>query len=167
MNFHKRLSTGVWWPFARSNSSSVEQSPARSHSAMASPVANSHSQVNTLNGHKHPIANGAAASNGRSKPSGTSPSRLVELAHTITRETEKLDKYLRESGSAMPSFDVDAPMDFPILPEEMQRARQKVVETTKELGDLVVGPTEGVRWMAWDVSSLSSRYTSFFLKGIR
>jgi hypothetical protein len=115
----------------------------------------SHSQVGMTNGqHKAPIANGVGViNNGLSKPTATSPSRLIELAQTITKETEKLDKFLKESGCSTPSFDVDAPMDFPRLPEEIQRARQKVVESTKELGDLVVGPTEGIRWMAWDVSS--------------
>jgi hypothetical protein len=78
----------------------------------------------------------------------TAPSRLIELAQTIVRETENLDKYLKESKSSTPSFDVNALVDFLHLPKEIQRARQKVVKSTKELGDLVVGPTEGIRWMA-------------------
>lgn len=98
-------------------------------------------------------ANGIVATNGHSKTSSISPSPLVELAQTIVRETEKLDKYLKENGrSPIPSFDINATLDFPSLPEEIQKARQKVIECTRELGDLVVGPTEGIRWMAWDVS---------------
>jgi hypothetical protein len=160
-----------WLPFTKSGSSNVVdidgKSTRRKSSsvmAIAAPVAakgvevdsHSHSQVGMTNGHKHKvlIANGVPVIGDElSKPAVTSPSRLIELAQTITKETEKLDKYLKESGCSMPSFDVDAPMDFPSLPEEIQRARQKVVESTKELGDLVVGPKEGIRWMAWDVSS--------------
>ena len=176
-------------------SNCVQQGPPTSYSATASSVvaqeANSLSRINMANGHKDSSTNGVAANgvkangvaangvkvngvavtNGLSKLTSTAPSRLIELAHTITRETEKLDKYLKESGSSMPSFDVDAPADFPRLPEEIQRARQKVVESTKELGDLAVGPTEGIRWMAWDVSSPFKPSVAdpnlLFLKSIR
>jgi hypothetical protein len=111
----------------------------------------SHFQAGMANGHNESLTNGVVASNGFSKAALSSPSRLIELARMITKETETLDEYVRESGCSMPGFDVDAPMDFPSLPEEIQRARQKVVESTQELRDLVVGPTEGLRWMAWDV----------------
>jgi len=166
LSFH----LGTWLPFTKSDSNNVVdidgKSSRKSSSVMAiaAPVdaqeveanSQSQSQVSMTNGHKYkaPIVNGVAAiNNERSKTTATSPSRLIELAQTITKETEKLDRYLKESGCSTPSFDFDAPIDFPILPEEIQRARQKIVESTKELGDLVVGPTEGIRWMAWDVSS--------------
>ncbi|KAI6710964.1 O-methyltransferase [Diplocarpon mali] len=86
--------------------------------------------------------------------STTSPtSRLLELAATITRETAVLDRVIKESGSPVPSFDVDGPPNFPKLGEEVKRAREELLRATKELGDLVTGPTERVRWMAWDVRS--------------
>ncbi|CAG8957889.1 hypothetical protein HYFRA_00000229 [Hymenoscyphus fraxineus] len=80
----------------------------------------------------------------------SSTANLIDLAKTITQETEKLEKYMRESGSAAPSFDVDAPLAFPNLPEEIKKARENVVRATKELGDLVTGPKESVRWMSWN-----------------
>jgi hypothetical protein len=83
---------------------------------------------------------------------------MVELAQIITRETEKLDKYLKESGSEQPGFDVDSPANFPKLPAEIKKAREEVMRATKELGDLVTGPTESVRWIAWDV-----RFSPFHL----
>ncbi|PBP15774.1 S-adenosyl-L-methionine-dependent methyltransferase [Diplocarpon rosae] len=83
--------------------------------------------------------------------STTSPaSRLLELAATITSETAKLDRAIKESGCPVPSFDVDGPLNFPKLGDEIKRAREEVLRATKELGDLVTGPTESVRWMAWD-----------------
>lgn len=165
------LHLGNWLPFTKSSSNDVvdidgKSSRRKSSSVMAiaSPVvaqevevnSHSHSQAGMTNGYKHksPVANGVTViNNGLSKPPATSSSRLIELAQAITKETEKLDKFFKESGCSTPSFDVDAPMDFPRLPEEIQRARQKVVESTKELGDLVVGPMERIRWMAWDVSA--------------
>ena len=96
----------------------------------------------------------ASSISSTSRPSSTmaSTSKLIELAATITRETEKLDRYMKENGLPTPSFEVDAPSNFPKLDGEIKKAREEVVRATKELGDLVTGPTESVRWMAWDVS---------------
>ncbi|KAH6674813.1 O-methyltransferase-like protein [Halenospora varia] len=88
--------------------------------------------------------------NSQPKETPTPTSNLVELAAIITRETAKIDTYLKESGSPVPSFNVNAPLDFPALPEDIKKARLEVVRATKELGDLVTGPRESVRWMAWD-----------------
>lgn len=102
-----------------------------------------------VNGASKPIhetlANGLAIS----KPTGSS---MVELAAIITKQTEILDRYLKESGSPSPGFDFDSPVNFPKLPDEIKKAREEVVRASKELTDLVTGPTESVRWMAWDVS---------------
>ncbi|KAK7426527.1 Alpha-1,3-mannosyltransferase cmt1 [Neonectria magnoliae] len=78
-----------------------------------------------------------------------STSRMVELARKITRETEKLDKYMKDNGLPNPGFDVDAPGDFPKLPADIQQSRQEVVYATMELGSLVRGPREHVRWGVW------------------
>jgi hypothetical protein len=91
----------------------------------------------------------------------TSTSKLVELAQTISRETEKLDRHIEENDLPEPSFDVDAPLIFPKVSGELKKAREEVMRATKELRGLVAGPTESVRWMAWDASSpfLSSSRT--------
>jgi hypothetical protein len=80
-------------------------------------------------------------------------SLLIKLAQIITRETEKVDAYLKENNIPAPSFDADGLADFPHLPDEVQKARQEVVRATTELKELLVGPTEALRWLAWDVSS--------------
>ncbi|KAL2062467.1 hypothetical protein VTL71DRAFT_6733 [Oculimacula yallundae] len=80
----------------------------------------------------------------------SSPSKLIELAATITRETEKLDKYIKDNGLPPLSFEVDGLSNFPKLDANMKKAREEVVRATKELGDLVTGPRESLRWLAWD-----------------
>lgn len=87
-------------------------------------------------------------------PSATS---LIELAATITKNAENLERYLKANDLPTPSFEPNAMKDFPRLPEHMQCVRAEVVRATRELSDLVVGPTEMLRWMSWDVSSLSAR----------
>jgi hypothetical protein len=132
-----RLSVGSWSiPFARSEGGSKRAS--RNFSAEPGIATKDH-EIETTSEDAGSVA----------KPSTSS---LIQLAATITRETEKLDAFIRESGSPHPGFDVDAPLDFPKLPKEIEKAREEVVRATRELGDLVTGPREGVRWMAWDVS---------------
>ncbi|KAG0650142.1 Chlorophenol O-methyltransferase [Hyphodiscus hymeniophilus] len=95
------------------------------------------------------------------KPSTTS---MVELAAIITRETTKLEKYLEVNGIPVPGFDVDSPANFPKLPEDMKKAREEIVRASKELGDLVTGPTESVRWMAWDHNNSLSLHAIYHFK---
>lgn len=83
--------------------------------------------------------------------SGTSD--MVALSKKIAEETEKLEKYMRSNGLAMPGFDVGAADEFPKLPEDIQKSRLEIIHATKELRDLAVGPRESVRWGVWEVSS--------------
>lgn len=94
----------------------------------------------------------AANINGNGLEKKAPVSNIVALAKIISRETEKLDAYLKETNTPYPSFEYDAPVDFPKLPEHMQKTRQEIIRATSELRDLTVGPTESLRWMAWDVS---------------
>lgn len=79
-----------------------------------------------------------------------SRSALIELAATITRETEKLDKYMKDNNLPPVSFDVSCPPSFTKLDDSAKRSREIVIQATKDLSDLVTGPTESIRWLAWD-----------------
>ncbi|KAH8816934.1 O-methyltransferase-domain-containing protein [Xylogone sp. PMI_703] len=98
----------------------------------------------------------APISNISIEPSSTSEIRpnlnLIELATTITKESEKLEKYFRKRGGPRPGFDVDSLDDFSGLPDDIQKSREEIVRATKELGDLVTGPTESLRWIPWAVT---------------
>lgn len=122
---------------------------------------------NTLNsniiGSTPSISNGNASTNGSTeKP----VSNIVALAQIISKETEKLDAYLKETNTPYPSFEFDGPLDFPQLPEHMQKTRQEIIRATSELRDLTVGPTESLRWMAWDVSVETRKRASLVLHEI-
>ncbi|KAI1212690.1 S-adenosyl-L-methionine-dependent methyltransferase [Annulohypoxylon truncatum] len=84
------------------------------------------------------------------------PSKMITLAQKISTETEKVEAYFNEHGLQTPSFDVDAPSDFPEMPEDISRSRREIIHATKELQDLMVGPRESVRWMAWNFMDTQS-----------
>lgn len=87
-----------------------------------------------------------------------SPSRMVALARQITQATEKLEAYMKANNLPMPSYDVDAPADFPSLPEDIQQSRQDIIIATKELATLAHGPRESVRWGIWEVNAIMPPY---------
>ncbi|PNP44865.1 hypothetical protein TGAMA5MH_03278 [Trichoderma gamsii] len=102
--------------------------------------------------------NGSATAAGQRTTSAAASQepRMGVLAEIIRVETEKLETYLKEHGITQPSFHVDAPLDFPHLPDEIQESRQKIVFATNELANLVRGPRESVRFSAWSyLDSLS------------
>ncbi|KAI1104559.1 S-adenosyl-L-methionine-dependent methyltransferase [Jackrogersella minutella] len=84
------------------------------------------------------------------------PSKMMVLAQKISTETEKVEAYFQENGLQAPSFDVDAPSNFSGMPDDIARSRREIIQATKELQDLMVGPRESVRWMAWDFMGTQS-----------
>ena len=82
-------------------------------------------------------------------------SRLLELTEIIAVNTKKINEFFKAEGKPDLSFNVDAPGDFPVPNSnaEIQLARRTVVNATQELHDLMVGPREAVRWLAWSVST--------------
>jgi hypothetical protein len=84
--------------------------------------------------------------------------RLTELSDIIAAKTKAIDDYFKANNLPALTFDPSGPPDFPVpsTNEEIQRARRAVVNATQELHDLMVGPRESVRWMAWSVSLLSA-----------
>lgn len=79
-------------------------------------------------------------------------SLLISLAQTIMREAGIVDQYLKSYGGEYPSFEANGLADLPKLPDDVLKARHEVLRATTELKDLITGPSESLRWMAWDVS---------------
>ncbi|KAJ4263755.1 hypothetical protein NW762_005788 [Fusarium torreyae] len=73
-------------------------------------------------------------------------SLMIQLARKITKETERLDEYLKNNDIPDLGFDIDAPLDLPKLPEDIQKSRLEISSATKQLELLVRGPRETIRW---------------------
>lgn len=97
----------------------------------------------------------------------TKDKSIGSLAELIHLKTKALDDYISSNSLTPPSFGSDGPLDFPIPPNEqsLQETRRAVINATSQLQDLLIGPRERMRWLAWTVhshlSSLVSRPTVF------
>jgi hypothetical protein len=82
--------------------------------------------------------------------------RITDLSDEISKNSKILTDYLSSKGLEAASFDVDGLDEFPIsaADEEPYKARLNLIAATKELHDLSVGPKEGLRYLAWDVSDV-------------
>jgi hypothetical protein len=81
--------------------------------------------------------------------------RITTLSDEISRNSKIITDYLSEKGLEAASFDVDGLAEFPINPNDelVFKARLDLIAATKELHDLALGPKEGLRYLAWDVST--------------
>lgn len=82
----------------------------------------------------------------------SSVDRLITLSKDIEEKTRYLTDALRSKGLEAPCYKADGLSDFPLTEIEAVRARQELVALTKELHDLVLGPRESLKNMAWEVS---------------
>jgi hypothetical protein len=84
----------------------------------------------------------------------SSVDRLTTLSRGIEEKTRILTDALRAKGLEAPSYHANGLSDFPLteVDEETIKIRQEVVALTKELHDLVLGPRESLKNMAWEVS---------------
>jgi len=148
----KRLSIGSWSALFSKNSTSNTPSKRTSRGFTSTTAS------------RMPAAAEAASNIAPVNEAKPSTSTLIELAATITRETEKLDKYMRDNGLPPVSFDISSPPNFPKLSDEAKRSRDIVMQATKDLSELVTGPTESVRWMSWDHNNSLSLHAIYHFK---
>lgn len=86
----------------------------------------------------------------------SSVDRLTTLSRDIEEKTRFLTDALRSKGLEAPSYQANGLSDFPLTEAEAVKARQELVALTKELHDLVLGPRESLKNMAWEVGSCLS-----------
>lgn len=89
---------------------------------------------------------------------------LTELAKSILEDAQTLDSFLSSHNLPQPSFAADGVKDFPVGTEhaDIHAIRHRLIDATKELRDLVVGPKDTIKWMIMNVSSLKSENHDFF-----
>lgn len=79
--------------------------------------------------------------------------RITELSGAIAENSKVITDYLAARNLPAPSFDVDGLTELAISPADPEAfaARSNLIAATKELHDLVLGPKEHLRHLAWDV----------------
>lgn len=93
----------------------------------------------------------AEAFNLNDEPQASASSHMTRLATIIAKNTAILDAYFQSQDGPKPSFEIDGLQSDSSLPQNIRVARRTVLEATKELQDLITGPIESVRYMAWSV----------------
>jgi hypothetical protein len=79
--------------------------------------------------------------------------RITELSGSIAENSKIITNYLAARNLPAPSFDVDGLTELAISPADAEAfaARSSLIAATKELHDLIMGPKESLRHLAWDV----------------
>ena len=87
---------------------------------------------------------------------------LTEVAVRISKNAAFLKGFLDVRGLPQPSFTTDTASEFPNPKNEptIQIARELILEDTKTLFDLVLGPVERLKWTIWPV--FRPMYTSLW-----
>ncbi|KAJ5535674.1 hypothetical protein N7513_008860 [Penicillium frequentans] len=83
---------------------------------------------------------------------------LTELAKSILEDAQILDSFLSSHNLPRPSFAADGVKDFPVGTEhaDIHVIRHRLIDATKELRDLVVGPKDTIRWMIMNDHTLAA-----------
>ena len=78
---------------------------------------------------------------------------LTEIAARISKNAASLKNYLNAQGLPQPSFAANAACEFPNPSNEsmVQVSRESILEDTKTLSDLILGPVERLKWTIWPV----------------
>jgi hypothetical protein len=81
---------------------------------------------------------------------------LVDLARIISDSVAKLNIYLHDEGKPQPSFDINAPPNFPALSPELMSIRSTALAASHDLHTLLLGPTEHLLNSSGEVSHARS-----------
>ncbi|KAI9681694.1 MAG: hypothetical protein M1822_007046 [Bathelium mastoideum] len=71
---------------------------------------------------------------------------VEELAHKIPTSAKVVSDYLTSERLPQPSFEVDAPLQWPQLPSDVFGARSELRDATKKLHDLATGHRNLLTW---------------------
>lgn len=81
-------------------------------------------------------------------------SSIQTLSGTIAKNTAIVEKWLKQTNAKPLSFEQGAEEEFPSTTHapEIEAARVAILDDTRTLQDLVLGPGEVVRRICWGVS---------------
>jgi len=86
----------------------------------------------------------------------SSSASLTQLAKGILANAQIIEGFLSSNNLPQPSFGANGPKDFPVGAgyTEIHAARHALIDATKELRDLVIYPTDTLKWMIMNVSNV-------------
>ena len=78
---------------------------------------------------------------------------ITEISDRISKNAAFLKDFLNARSFPQPSFNADAPSRFPNPNNDVvvQFALESILEDTKALFDLILGPVERLKWTIWMV----------------
>ncbi|RFU32348.1 hypothetical protein B7463_g3998, partial [Scytalidium lignicola] len=87
-----------------------------------------------------------------------SPASLTQLAKSILANAQIIEDFLSSNNLPQPSFDVKGPKDFPVGTEhaEIHVARHALIDATRELRNLIIGPVDTLKWMTMNDHTIAA-----------
>jgi hypothetical protein len=73
---------------------------------------------------------------------------ILDLARSILSDAESIDTYFQVNGLQQPSFDINKPARIMIQDQEISKAHQRMINSSRELHHLALGPAESLRALA-------------------
>lgn len=67
---------------------------------------------------------------------------LEDLANVILASAKTVKSFLSENNIPAPSFSADAPSIFPDCPQRVQEARNQLLDASKKIHQLALGPID-------------------------
>ncbi|KAI4213304.1 MAG: hypothetical protein LQ351_004045 [Letrouitia transgressa] len=91
---------------------------------------------------------------------------LEVVAGRISKNASFLQSFLIARELPRPSFNVDAPKEFPNPENErsVEVIREKVIEDTRLLFDLILGPTDRLKWGLWQMMDVATLQVIYHFK---
>ncbi|KAK2614108.1 hypothetical protein N8I77_000963 [Diaporthe amygdali] len=71
---------------------------------------------------------------------------LEDLANVILANAKTVKSFLSNNNIPPPSFSVDAPLSFPDSPRNVREARSQLLDASKKIQQLVMGPRDHLFW---------------------
>lgn len=81
---------------------------------------------------------------------------LEDLANVILVNAKTVKSFLSDHNIPPPSFSVDAPSSFPECPQGVREARSQLLDASKKIHQLALGPTDHLFDYSFSVRRVSS-----------
>lgn len=81
---------------------------------------------------------------------------LEDLANVILANAKTLKSFFMDNNIPAPSFSVDAPSSFPESPQGVREARSQLLDASKNIHQLVLGPIDHLFDYSFSVCRASS-----------